>query len=258
MFDWLVQAYDSNMTLSNDFFFVMRPGGPANTITPPLQDDDAVSPSFKLNKLRNTNTIQTSSSTTDSATPATAQLTTAPSPEGPSPSASGDQSSNTPTTPSLNPDAEHQENEGGGALSVAAQAGIGVGVSVFAIIASACGVILFRYLKKQHKVVAELWERHHGADPKTRDMEHPQQKEGDMLLPIAEMGPGKTPTGTDPAPEYPGGGGGAFQGLHWDFRKELEAPAPVELDAMDSTPRELDGTDTPRELGATDTPRELA
>jgi hypothetical protein len=81
-----------------------------------------------------------------------------------------------------------------------------------------------------------------------------------MLLPIAEMGSGKTPTGTDPAPEYPGGGGGAFQGLHWNFRKDLQThqAAPVELDAMDSTPRELDGTDTRRELDATDTPRELA
>jgi cytoskeletal protein RodZ len=179
MFDWLVQAYDSNMTLSNDFFFVMRTGGPANMITPPLQDDDAISPSFKLNKLRNTSTIQASSSTTDSATPATAQPTTASSPDGPSPSPSGDQTTNTTNTPSPNSDAEQQENEGGGgALSVAAQAGIGVGVSVFAIIASACGVILFRYLKKQHKVVAELWERHHGADTKTTNMEQPQQKEG--------------------------------------------------------------------------------
>ncbi|AEO55057.1 hypothetical protein MYCTH_2298443 [Thermothelomyces thermophilus ATCC 42464] len=49
--------------------------------------------------------------------------------------------------------------EGGRDLPVAAQVGIGVGVSIFGLTVIVCGILWFRYLRKQQKVLVELQQR---------------------------------------------------------------------------------------------------
>ncbi|KAL2172900.1 hypothetical protein VTG60DRAFT_78 [Thermothelomyces hinnuleus] len=72
---------------------------------------------------------------------------------------------------------------GGGDLPVAAQVGIGVGVSIFGLTVIVCGILWFRYLRKQQKVLAELQQRVSSQPPDAAAMWKMQQYPFELAVP---------------------------------------------------------------------------
>ncbi|KAG7286649.1 hypothetical protein NEMBOFW57_008960 [Staphylotrichum longicolle] len=168
-FDWPVQLYSFDLEVSNIFFFWLKEGGLDNVGLTNIQH--MTSAYFNITDAPLPSSSSAISSATTSSSVATLPTTLVTTSSTPSPATTSSTSS-TPVnvapnqqeaTANSNPPSESSTSSSdGGSLPVAAQAGIGVGVSVVGLTAIVCGILWFRYLRKQQRLLADL---HHQAYP---------------------------------------------------------------------------------------------
>ncbi|KAK3294030.1 uncharacterized protein B0H64DRAFT_433284 [Chaetomium fimeti] len=176
--DWTVQLYDFDLESSNVFFFWLKEGGPENA-TGPVKGQtmssgyfnitDQPSPTTTSSSSSSSSTVSTNLSTELSSTCSTATQPTLDQGEATASSrVPGEGSGGTNGAAEAGGGGEGGEGEGeggGGSLPVAAQAGIGVGVSVVGVTVVICGILWFRYLRKQQQILLDLQRRAYTEPP---------------------------------------------------------------------------------------------
>ncbi|KAH6628328.1 hypothetical protein F5144DRAFT_578676 [Chaetomium tenue] len=219
--DWTVQLYDFDLETSNVFFFWLKEGGPENA-TGRITGRTMSSGYFNITDQPSPTTTSSSSSSSSTGPSMSTDLTTAlPSTSSTATQSALDQGEPTPSSrvPGDGIGGTDGVAEGGGggggdggSLPVAAQAGIGVGVSIFGIVVIICGILWFRYLRKQQKILLDLQRR-----------AYPEPPPPDAA--VAEAGKSQAPPPPPPAQYRP-----VYElGYH---------PSPVEL-SYHSSPTEL-------------------
>jgi type II secretory pathway pseudopilin PulG len=148
-FDWQVQLYSFDLAVSNVFFFWLKEGGLENLGS--VEVEAMSSAYFNITdeplpssspSIPSTSTSPPSSTTASASSTITSLSTT---------SSGEHQKGTTSSTP-----APSELENSGLNLPVAAQAGIGVGVSIVGLTATVCGILWFRYVRKQQRMLLEL------------------------------------------------------------------------------------------------------
>ncbi|KAL2173391.1 uncharacterized protein P884DRAFT_303464 [Thermothelomyces heterothallicus CBS 202.75] len=211
-FNWTVQLYDFDLKKSNTFFFWLKEGGPENIgatkgklmssayfyITDAPLPKSQSSPTTTSSSSSSASSSADSSSSFSSSLPSSdttssslqTELSTMLPPESSASSPTGTDSSSTSAatqdqeeTATGAAGSESSGRGGGGDLPVAAQVGIGVGVSIFGLTVIVCGILGFRYLRKQQKVLAELRQRVSSQPPDGAAMWKMQQYPFELAAP---------------------------------------------------------------------------
>ncbi|EAQ89640.1 predicted protein [Chaetomium globosum CBS 148.51] len=169
---WTVQLYDFDLESSNIFFFWLKEGGPENA-TGPVTGRTMSSSYFNITDEPSPTTTSSSSSSSSTNPSRSTDLGAALSSTSSTATQTGpDQGEATASSriPGEGIGGTDGVSEGGGGgegggLPVAAQAGIGVGVSVVGVVVIICGILWFRYLKKQQQILLDLQRRAHPEPP---------------------------------------------------------------------------------------------
>ncbi|KAK3905563.1 hypothetical protein C8A05DRAFT_12639, partial [Staphylotrichum tortipilum] len=176
-FDWQVQLYSFDLESSNIFFFWLKEGGVENLGSTKVQTMSSAYFNITDEPLPSSSSALSSTTTTSSSTLSTELSTTdsTPPPSSTSPTSAipkqQDSEATTDSTPNETAAAAGGgAGDGGGALPVAAQAGIGAGVSIIGLAVIVCGILWFRYLKNQQRILADLHQRAYSQPPDATEM----------------------------------------------------------------------------------------
>ncbi|KAK4034209.1 hypothetical protein C8A01DRAFT_39340 [Parachaetomium inaequale] len=175
-FDWLVQLSGFDLDVSNVFFFWLKEGGLENVGSTQVQSmasayfnvtDEPLPSTSSSTAFSSTITSSSSSSSTSSSSSSSTSSTLSTA----SPTAAANPLTATTNQGETTASNTSSESSEGGGLPVAAQAGIAVGAAIVGLTAIVCGILWFRYLRKQQRMLVKLQQQLYSQPPDAADME---------------------------------------------------------------------------------------